>query len=144
MQLRTIPCALKYLTWLAPTSENRIKPVCNTLQCYSLLNYKTLCFKTALKCAHYCRGYDSLIKVFLKTQSIPFQNKNLLKSCTFMLSVLTARRKAAKLCLAERFSYTDLHFYSMDWKDGRTHSLNESSNFLYLSVFWTHCLSAFK
>lgn len=52
-----------------------------------------------------------------------------------MLSVLTARKKEVKLHLAVGFSYTDLHFYSMDWNDGKTHSLNESSNFLYLRVF---------
>ena len=49
--------------------------------------------------------------------------------------MLTARKKEIKLCLAVGFSYTDLHFYSTDWKGGKTHSLNVSLNFLYLRVF---------
>lgn len=55
-----------------------------------------------------------------------------------MLSVLTARKKKnqLKLHLAVGFSYTDLHFYSMDFRDGKTHPLNAfqtSYVYFYLS-----------
>lgn len=54
-----------------------------------------------------------------------------------MLSVLTARKKKrqVKLHLAVGFSNTDLHFYSMGFKGGKTHSVNAFQTFLYLSVF---------
>lgn len=81
----------------------------------------------------------SLIKVFLKTESISFQNKNPLKSCTFMLSVPTARKenkkKHIKLHLAVGFSYTDLHFYSMDFRDRKTRPLNAFQTF-YTYVYF--------